>query len=95
MLYEKNNLNWRRLYFGKVSPSEVQEAIHNDEWQTVRISMKGKTLEAKYRILSNYYDRTFTKVVGDDHAIRMLRVRVTNYITALSRGGLICPSDYR
>lgn len=89
-----NQLNWRALYFGKVSPQEVQEAVRDSEWQKVRISMKGKSLVAKYNMLCDYYNTTFWKVVGDDHAERMLNVRVTNYVTALSRGGLIKPSDY-
>ena len=90
-----SQLNWRALYFGKVSPQEVQEAVSDSEWQKTRISMKGKSLEAKYDILQTYYLTTFWKIVGDDHAGRMLNVRVTNYVTALSRGGLIKPSDYR
>lgn len=90
-----DNFNWRALYFGKVSSQEVREAIRDDEWQKVREEMKGKSLEEKYDMLRDYYDTTFWKIVGDEHAERMLKVRVTNYVTALSRGGLIKPSDYR
>lgn len=84
-------MDWRKLYFGKVSPNEVKLAINDFNWQKTRLSMKGKTLSEKYSILSNYYNKELAK--GNN--IRLLQVRVTNYVTALSRGGLIKPSDYR
>jgi hypothetical protein len=31
----------------------------------------------------------------DEHEMRMVHVRITNYVTALSRGGIIKPEDYR
>ena len=56
-----SQFNWRTLYFGKVSPQEVQEAVSDSECQKTRISMKGKSLEAKYDILQTYYLTTFGK----------------------------------
>lgn len=47
-------LNWKKLYFGRVSPGEVQEAVNDPQWQAVRLSMKGESLEVKYNILSDY-----------------------------------------
>ena len=91
-------MNWRHLYFGHVSPSEVAEAIKDDTWQAVRRSMKGVSLEDKYRILSTYYSNAFQHIISTEtheHDVRMLKVRCTNYVTALSRGGLIKPQDYR
>lgn len=81
-------LDWHKLYFGKVHPEEVKEAIKDNEWQKTRISMKGVSLAEKYYILSNYYN------LHKDEG-RLVEVRVTNYVTALSRGGLIKPKDYR
>jgi len=81
-------LDWRKLYFGKVHPEEVKEAVKDPLWQLLRESIKGLPLSDKYNILLNYYNRH--KDEG-----RALEVRLTNYITALSRGGLIKPENYR
>lgn len=96
------NLNWRKLYFGCVSPEEVQEAVKDDRWQSIRRSMKGTSLEQKYTTLSNYLlgmrleaRRSGLSEEERNHMLRMAYVRITNYVTALSRGGLIKPSDYR
>ena len=89
-----DKLDWSKLYFGKVSPSEVQEAIKNNEWQETRLKMKGMTLGEKYKTLNSYYHRAMQKATSE-HSKRMIKVRVTNYVTALSRGGLIKPSDYK
>lgn len=93
MLQEQ--LNWRNLYFGKVSPKEVQEAIQDAHWQKLRKSLKGTTTLIKYLTLKAYYLTECEKVKDDAHALRMLQVRVTNYVTALSRGGIIKPEEYR
>lgn len=87
-------MNWRKLYFGRVSPMEVQIAVHNTEWQEIRISMKGMSLEDKYKTLETYLQRK-EKENLDEFELRMVHVRITNYVTALSRGGLIKPEDYR
>lgn len=87
-------LNWKRLYFGRVSPDEVQEAIKDPKWQCIRLAMKGKSLETKYVILDNYLASQAPNA-KDAHELRMIHVRVTNYVTALSRGGLIKPADYK
>lgn len=87
-------LDWSKLYFGKVSPSEVQQAIKNSEWQDTRAKMKGMSLADKYNTLNSYYNKAIREA-NSEHAKRMVKVRVTNYITALSRGGLIKPSDYK
>lgn len=81
-------LDWRKLYFGKVHSEEVKEAVKDAYWQTLRVAIKGLSLERKYQILLNYYNRH--KDEG-----RAIEVRLTNYVTALSRGGLIKPENYR
>lgn len=88
-------LNWKKLYFGRVSPGEVQEAVKDSRWQSIRLSMKSKSLETKYAILENYLMTSVGDADADAHELRMLHVRVTNYVTALSRGGLIKPADYQ
>lgn len=80
-------MDWSKLYFGKVTREEVERAIDDANWQSLRQEMKGKSLERKYKMLSDYYELALL--------LRMLKVRVTNYVTALSRGGLIKVGDYR
>lgn len=87
-------MDWSELYFGKVAKEEVERAIDNAEWQKLRNEMKGKTLERKYKMLTDYYELE-SLVARDAKELRMLQVRVTNYVTALSRGGLIKVEDYR
>ena len=87
-------MDWSKLYFGKVAKGEVERAIDNAEWQKLRNEMKGKTLERKYKMLTDYYERE-SLVARDAKELRMLQVRVTNYVTVLSRGGLIKVEDYR
>lgn len=102
-------LDWKSLYKGPVKRQEVEEAIQDAEWQELRKAMKGVSLQQKYEMLGHYYhqakfDLTFKYAMGDyaekpagtyAHDCRMVEVRVTNYITALSRGGLIKPEEYR
>lgn len=79
-------MDWHLLYFGKVGKDEVALFVKDDHWQKIRLSMKGVSLEEKYRILTEY--------LAEDPNSRAYHVRVTNYVTALSRGGLIKPKDY-
>ena len=99
-------LDWKKLYFGCVSPKEVAEAASDDRWQAVRREMKGAILEDKFRVLASYYDSVYRDLQeraksggidadGYEHELRMLQVRCTSYVTVLSRGGLIKPEDYR
>lgn len=87
-------MNWKKLYFGKVSPDEVFEAIKDKHWQDVRKSMEGMSTKEKYDTLLDYYTKEKKNCINE-HDLRMLQVRVTNYVTALSRGGIIKPSDYK
>ena len=89
-------LDWKKLYFGRVSPKEVAQAVSDDRWQAVRKQMRGASLEDKFCVLVSYYDSTYrglqerSKYGGiDPDELRMLQVRCTDYVTALSRGGLI------
>lgn len=85
---------WNTLYFGHVSPEEVKEAINDEQWQQIRKSMKGMSTDDKYKTLHGYLEFKESMLV-DEHEMRMVHVRITNYVTALSRGGIIKPEDYR
>lgn len=82
-----SSLDWRKIYSGKVNQKHVLEAVKDTEWQKVRIYMKGKTLAEKYSTLSKW--------LSENSYSYTAHLQVTNYITALSRGGLIKPEDYR
>lgn len=89
-----SKLNWKELYFGHITWSEIQEAVRDPEWQKLRKTMKGMSLDWKHFLLSDYLEIVKWREPSP-HELRMAQVRVTNYVTALSRGGLIKPSDYR
>lgn len=94
-------LNWRSLYYGHVEAQEVAKAVKDYEWQALRRAMKGKSLETKYAMLKGYQATMIARLEANlDNTAnvdewRMVEVRITNYVTALSRGGLIKPEDYR
>lgn len=91
-------LDWRSLYYGHVESQEVAQAVKDPEWQTLRRAMKGKSLETKYAILKGYRATMIARLEAgriNEDEWRMVEVRITNYVTALSRGGLIKPEDYR
>lgn len=87
-------LNWRSLYYGKVTKDEVREAIQDGVWQRLRQGLKGMPLDFKYSALCGYRAAMVQENLSA-HEWRMVEVRLTNYVTALSRGGLIKPTDYR
>lgn len=79
-------MDWKVLYFGHVGKDEVSVAVKDENWQRLRLSLKGKSLQYKFDALTTY-------LRGREND-RMVQVRITNYVTALSRGGLIKPVDY-
>lgn len=91
-------LDWRNLYCGHVESQEVAKAVKDYEWQALRRAMRGKSLETKYAMLKGYRATMIARLEAghiDEDEWRMVEVRITNYVTALSRGGLIKPEDYR
>lgn len=80
-------MNWKKLYFGPLTRSEIQAHVHEQDWQRMRLRMKGTTTEDKYT--------TLLKWLEHKHYSRSAQIQVTNYVTALSRGGIITPSDYQ
>jgi hypothetical protein len=79
-------MDWKKLYFGYLSRKEIQEHVVKSDWQIIRLSMKGVSTAEKYRILEKW--------LKDNDYSRSAQVQVTNYVTALSRGGLVKPEDY-
>lgn len=85
--YTMYDLNWKKLYFGTVPVKDMRLYTPELEWQKVRVSMKGTTNLVKFRSLCQW-------LVQNNFSYSS-RIQVTNYVTALSRGGLIVPEDYR
>ncbi len=79
-------MNWKGLYFGHITRDEIKRSITDKDWQKLRVSLKGKSLKYKNSELHKYL------TVQNNN--RKAQVRITNYVTALSRGGLIKPADY-
>lgn len=79
-------MDWKKVYFGHMNKNEVLAAVKDPEWQAMRIAMKGATLQHKYLCLTAW--------LKAQNYSREAQVQVTNYVTALSRGGLIKPTDY-
>ena len=69
---------------GSLLRTEIQEAVNNDKWQEFRLSLKGLSTEQKLDRLENYCQQREQNGRG---LARVEVVRVTNYITALLRGG--------
>jgi hypothetical protein len=72
---------WDPLVFGTASPSAVQRAVADPSWQRLRRSLLGQPLETKFDALHAFLNAA----PGDS----LRQVCVTNYVHALSRGGLI------
>ena len=79
-------MDWSRLYFGPLSRDEIQEHVKDVAWQELRLSLLGEQLSVKYAKLASWLTL--------NSCSRVSQVQVTNYVTALSRGGLIKPEDY-
>lgn len=72
---------YENLIFGTYSQSDVLQAVNNMEWQTFRISLKGKSTNEKIKGLREW-------LVLNNNSHRS-KIQVTNYIYALKRGGIL------
>lgn len=75
------------LHSGGITQKEIQRYVHDADWQELRRTLKGMPLMERFSALRGYLD-------FHQHS-RAAQVRVTNYINALSRGGLIAPIERR
>jgi hypothetical protein len=80
---EMTKLDWNKLTFGKYSMGEILVAVKNKEWQALRVSLKGKPLQERYDMLVAYLEK-------ENYSL-LAKIRVTNYVNALRRGGMIEP----
>lgn len=75
------------------SSRRIAQAVDNQEWQEVRLSMKGESTERKLQILHWYYGygehQSITRECDDCDVC----IRIDNYIKALCRGGQLYPGE--
>ncbi len=62
---------------------EKRDAIKDEEWQQIRLNLKGSTTEMKLKVLKLYYD--------DYKDSRKVKIIIDNYLKALARGGQLHP----
>lgn len=83
---QDGKLDWHILYAGKITREEINMYTPLPAWQSLRLHLKGKNLTYKFCSLWSWLE---------EHAhSRSAQVQVANYVTALSRGGLIKREDY-
>jgi len=82
-------LDWSVLIFGSYGRSAVREAVENPRWQEFRGSLLGRSLKEKHEALSDYMHRAEVVHGRNSKQWALCACRVTNYVYALRRGGLI------
>ena len=82
--------DWNKLIFGSYSAEEIAEAVDDEEWQTFRESLKGKSLDEKFKELTAWMKK--------HRQSKKAKVQVTNYVNALARSGdvelVTCPAGW-
>lgn len=73
--------DWSLLYSGKLNREDIDKAVRSSKWQELRIWLKGKSAGVKYTNLKLWLE--FNQYSTES------KIQVTNYVTALSRGGII------
>jgi hypothetical protein len=68
----------------QLSPSIIQSAIRDANWQEFRLSLKGISTREKLNRLQGYLEE-------DSSQVRQIRVQ--NYLNAIARGGQIEPCN--
>ena len=69
-----------------ISPEDAQEhCVRHEDWQVIRLSMKGKFTYQKLQILFNWRE---TNAMANDGVVPLTtRLQICNYLGALRRGG--------
>jgi hypothetical protein len=78
-------LDWGSLIFDSYSRGEIQNAVKDEGWQTLRRGLLGAPLETKFRILKDYA-LTEDRSEAEQEKVRIV---VSNYVNALRRGGIV------
>lgn len=82
----------------------IAKAVDDEQWQSFRLTLKGKSTTQKLRMLKDYFAENMESIdhktpVGgemDEETKKWyedVSIRVDNYIKALSRGGQLYPGE--
>lgn len=74
-------LDWEGLTFGSYSREQIDACVDDPDWQRLRLKLRGTALEVKFVKLTDY-------MRAQNYSFAA-KVRVTNYVNALRRGGLV------
>lgn len=77
----EKGLDWSSIHSGPVTQEEIEQFCNDPKWQELRDSLEGVPLEEKFKQLKEWL-----RSHGNSRAAQ---VQVTNYVNALSRGGLV------
>jgi hypothetical protein len=69
------------LTFGKFNRKDIKKSVNDKEWQKLRVSLKGQSLQTRYKRLNEWLRK--------NKFSRKSQIQVTNYINALKRAGII------
>lgn len=70
-----------------ITALEIQKYVQDEEWQRVRLSLKGQTTQRKLVTLDAW--RSLKLTTHGQELPRDRQVQIDNYINALKRGGLL------
>jgi len=79
-----NSHDWNSLIFGSYNHDEIGYAVRNTPWQGFREDLRERPHDEKFTRLRSYIANA-----SNDTEAELRRIRVTNYVNALKRGGLI------
>jgi hypothetical protein len=77
---------WACLIFGSYNRLEIDTAVSDGDWQTLRILLLNTPLDIRFNHLSAWVKETPFRSA---ETIARRRIQVTNYVNALKRGGMI------
>ena len=81
-------MNWETLTYD-TPRDETLDAIKDEDWQVLRNSLKGQSLELKYAALGHWI-----KVSTNAVQLNRRKLQVGNYVNALRRAGLVPRRKY-
>lgn len=81
-------IDWETLTFD-TPKGETLNAIKDEDWQVLRGSLKGQSLELKYAALTHWL-----KVSQNAPQLHRRKLQVGNYVNALRRAGLVPKRQY-
>jgi hypothetical protein len=76
-----STLNWSALDYSPLTRTEISVAVLDPEWQDLRRRMLLTRLVTRYAVLKRWLEMHENS--------RTSQVQVSNYISALKRGGMI------